>query len=140
MVISARIVLACALLASCGASESQVKQPDEKNELRNTDCEWSQETTSQAFNRFAADRALKQAMDRASSCGLHNNDRFDLSFNVSWGHAGCVAWIRLDAELPSDVRECLFRRLESATVPAFSGVSPSARVRVTNDRVSLVWL
>ena len=129
------------VLASCGASESQVKPSDErKNELRNTDCEWGPETTSRAFNRFAADGVLKQATDRAASCGLHSNDRFDLSLNMSWGHPGCVAWVSLEAELPNKISECLLRRFESATVPPFSGVLPSVQVRMTNDRAWWTWL
>ncbi len=134
-------MLSCALLAGCGGGDSQVKQPDESgNEFRNTDCEWGQETTSQAFSRLAADRVLKNTIDRAWSCGLDTKHRFDLSLNMSWGPSGCVARIRFESEVTKSVRECLLRHLESVTVPTFGGASPSVQVHMTNDRAWWNWL
>jgi hypothetical protein len=133
-------VLAYLLLAGCG-SESEVKAPPASpNEFRNTDCAWSPETNTRAFSRLVADGALKDAMDRAVSCSVHASHHLDLSLNMSWGNAGCVARVTLETELPSNVRDCLLRRFATATVPPFSGVSPSVQVRMTNERTWWDWL
>jgi hypothetical protein len=93
-----------------------------------------------AFDQPAAQGALEHAMDRAWSCGLHTHSHFDLSVTLSWGNAGCVADVLLDAELPSDIGQCLVRRFGDASIRPFSGGSPSVQVRMTNDRAWWTWL
>jgi len=138
------IVLSCIWLFGCVQGKpSPPRLPHETpegNELSDANCPAGVPSDDPPFDGAAAEGALKHAMDRAWSSGLHTASHFDLSITMSWGNAGCVAEVTLEEELPSSLAECLMRRFRDATIKPFRGQSPSVQVRMTNDRAWWTWL